>query len=181
MLSSTRATQTMPNPTHSRALTCSPSTSTPTSSCSTGVTNWIRPTVTSGRRRAAAAKSSSGTAVTTPASTSRGVPGAVVEEGRLAARDEDAEHDDRDRGEHGGLGGQRVHGLQARADLLLGQAVEPERERQAERDPRQHPAGDREVDRGERADRRPRPTAAGRSRSPSTTTPSATVTIGLRK
>ena len=69
MLSSTSATQTMPNPTQSRALTCSPSTTTPTSSWSTGVMNWIRPTVTSGRRRAAAAKRSSGTAVTTPAIT----------------------------------------------------------------------------------------------------------------
>ena len=64
------ATHTTAKPTQSALLTCSPSTTTPTSSWRSGVMNCIRPTVTSGMRRAAAAKNSKGTAVTTPASTS---------------------------------------------------------------------------------------------------------------
>ena len=66
-MSTTRATQTSPNPIQRGSGMTSWFTQTPIANCSTGARYWISPIIDSGIRPAAPANSSSGTAVMTPA------------------------------------------------------------------------------------------------------------------
>ena len=74
-MSTTKAIQTMPKPSHSVPGTASCATKTPQINCRTGARNCSRPTVDSGRLLALAANRINGTTVTSPAPTSRAVTG----------------------------------------------------------------------------------------------------------
>ena len=127
-------------------------------SCSVGAMYCSSPSIDSGRRRAAELNSSSGIAVTTPGRREdQRVPETLGRERALPDRAEPHQVDERRRGEDEGLDSESGHRADAAADPVLDQPVEPEAQRERQRDPGQLPVpgGDDDDGRGPEPERHP--------------------------